>query len=61
VPAGLLRLAAPLTRLLPGLPTIRGAEIQRLMEDKTFGIEAMNRQLGVVPIGLVEGLGRTFG
>lgn len=60
IPAGLLRLAAPITRLVPGLPTIRRAEIQRLLEDKSWGIEPMLRQLGVVPIGLAEGLARTF-
>ncbi len=58
--ASLLRLAAPLTRLVPGVPTIRRAEIQRLLEDKSWGIDPMRRQLGVVPIGLAEGLSRTF-
>ena len=61
VSAGLLRSAAPLTRLLPGIPTIRPDEIRRLTEDKTFGIEAMKRYLGVDPIGLADGLARTFG
>ncbi len=61
LPASLLRLAAPLTRLAPGLPTIRQAEVQRLLEDKTFSIDAMQRQLGVTPVGLVEGLARTLG
>jgi hypothetical protein len=56
----LLRWAAPLTRLLPGIPTVRPAEIRRLMEDKTFGIEMMQRLLGVTPMGLQEGLARTF-
>ena len=60
VPARLLRWAAPLTRLVPGLPTVRAAEVRRLMEDKAFGIEAMRRRLGVSPIGLAEGLGLTF-
>ena len=60
LPASLLRLAAPLTRVVPGVPTIRRAEIQRLMEDKSWGIDPMRRQLGVVPIGLAEGLARTF-
>ena len=61
VPAGLLRLAAGVTRWVPGLPTVRPDEIRRLGEDKTFGIEAMRRYLGVEPIGLVDGLARTFG
>ncbi len=60
LPARLLRLAAPLTRLVPGIPTIRRAEVQRLLEDKSWGIDPMRRQLGVVPIGLADGLARTF-
>ncbi len=60
VSAGLLRTVAPLTRLLPGLPTVRGDEIRRLGEDKTYGIEAMRRYLNVEPVGLADGLGRTF-
>ena len=60
LPARLLRFAAPLTRLLPGVPTIRRAEVQRLLEDKSWGIDPMRRQLGIVPIGLADGLARTF-
>ncbi len=60
VPAWSLRLVAPLTRLVPGVPTVRRAEVQRLQEDKSWGIEPMRRSLGVVPIGLAEGLGRMF-
>ena len=60
VPGGLLRRTAPLTRLIPGLPTIRGAEVQRLLEDKDFDIGPMQRRLGVTPIGLADGLARTF-
>ena len=60
LPARLLRLAAPLTRLVPGIPTIRRAEVQRLLEDKSWGIDPMRRQLGIVPAGLADGLARTF-
>jgi nucleoside-diphosphate-sugar epimerase len=60
VPGRLLRWAAPITRVLPGVPRVRPAEVRRLMEDKTFGIEMMQRLLGVSPIGLREGLARTF-
>ena len=60
VPGWLLRGASPLTRLIPGIPTVRPAEVRRLMEDKTFGIEMMNRLLGITPIGLAEGLAQTF-
>ena len=61
VSAGLLRTVAPLTRVLPGIPTVRAEEIRRLGEDKTYGIEAMKRYLDVEPIGLADGLARTFG
>ena len=61
VSSALLRLVAPLTRVVPGVPTVRGDEIRRLQEDKTYGIEAMKRYLDVEPIGLADGLARTFG
>ena len=61
VPGWTLRWAAPLTRLVPGIPTIRTAEVRRLMEDKSFGIEMMHRLLGITPTGLAEGLAQTFG
>jgi uncharacterized protein YbjT (DUF2867 family) len=60
VPAGLLLLAAPLTRFLPGVPTIEPAEIRRLLEDKAFDIAPMRRILGIEPRPLAEGLARTF-
>jgi len=59
-PAPLLMAAAALTRLIPGVPTIRPAEIRRLLEDKTFDIAPMTARLGVRPIGLAEGLATTF-
>jgi hypothetical protein len=60
VPATALRLAAPLTRLLPGLPRIRADEVRRLLEDKAFPIEAMRARFGVDPLPLEEGLRLTF-
>lgn len=60
VPGLALRLLAPLTRLVPGLPAIRAAEIRRLLEDKAFDIGPMRRTLGIRPIPLAEGLARTF-
>ncbi|MBR0651951.1 NADH-ubiquinone oxidoreductase [Roseomonas terrae] len=60
IPALPLRLLAPLTRLLPGLPRIGADEIRRLTEDKAFDIERMRRMLGVEPIPLDEGLALTF-
>lgn len=60
VPAAALLLAAPLTRLVPFFPTIRAAEIRRLLEDKAFDITPMRDRLGIAPIPLAEGLARTF-
>lgn len=61
VPAAPLIAMAALTRVLPGLPTIAGAEIRRLLEDKAFDIAAMRAVLGLTPIPLAEGLALTFG
>ncbi|MCQ8240854.1 NADH-ubiquinone oxidoreductase [Rhizosaccharibacter radicis] len=60
VPAGLLMLAAPLSRLVPRLPQVGRAEIRRLLEDKAFDIAPMREQLGIEPLPLTEGLRRTF-
>ena len=60
VPAAPLIALAGLTRFLPGLPTVEGTEIRRLLEDKAFDITAMRAVLGVTPISLREGLARTF-
>ncbi|HEX3994672.1 MAG TPA: NAD(P)H-binding protein [Acetobacteraceae bacterium] len=60
VPAGSLIALAPLTRFLPGLPTIEAAEIRRLLEDKAFDIGPMRAALGFTPISLHEGLALTF-
>lgn len=60
VPAPLLMALAPLTRLVPGLPTVTIPEVRRLLEDKTFPIDNMRARLGVEPIGLEEMLARTF-
>jgi uncharacterized protein YbjT (DUF2867 family) len=60
LPAALLLLAAPLTRLLPLVPRIERAEIRRLLEDKAFDIGPMRQILGIAPVGLAEGLARTF-
>jgi uncharacterized protein YbjT (DUF2867 family) len=60
LPAAPLRLAAGLTRLLPGVPTVEPAEIRRLMEDKAFDTAPMRQILGITPGPLAEGLARTF-
>jgi uncharacterized protein YbjT (DUF2867 family) len=59
-PAAPLLAAAALTRFLPLLPTIRPAEIRRLLEDKAFDIGPLRAMLGISPIPLAEGLARTF-
>ncbi len=60
IPALPLRLLAPLTRFLPGLPRIGADEIRRLTEDKAFDIAPMRRELGVAPRPLSQGLAQTF-
>jgi len=60
VPAAPLRLLAPLTRWLPGLPQVGADEIRRLTEDKAFDIGPMRSLLGVSPRPLTEGLAETF-
>jgi nucleoside-diphosphate-sugar epimerase len=60
LPAALLRAAAPLTRIIPGLPRIRPDELRRLLEDKAFDVEPMRERLGVVGLPLQDGLARTF-
>ncbi len=46
--------------MVPVLPTIRAAEIRRLMEDKAFPVEEMAATLGIRPIALDEGLARIW-
>jgi len=60
VPAGPLIALAALTRFIPGVPTVGGAEIRRLLEDKAFDIGPMRAVLGLTPISLREGLALTF-
>jgi nucleoside-diphosphate-sugar epimerase len=60
VPAGLIRAALPLARLVPGLPRVGADEIRRLTENKDFDIAPMRSRLGVEPVPLAEGLRRTF-
>lgn len=60
IPALPLRLLAPLTRIVPGLPRIGADEIRRLSEDKAFDIAPMRAELGVEPMPLEQGLALTF-
>ncbi len=59
-PAAPLITLAGLTRLLPFLPTVRTAEIRRLLEDKAFDISPMRAELRCEPMPLEAGLARTF-
>jgi uncharacterized protein YbjT (DUF2867 family) len=59
-PAAPLIALAALTRLLPFVPTVRSAEIRRLLEDKAFDIGRMRKMLCFDPIPLEAGLARTF-
>ena len=60
LPATPLMAAAAIARIVPCLPRIGPAELRRLLEDKSFDIAPMIGMLGVRPIGLAEGLRRTF-
>ncbi len=60
IPAWPMIAAAPLTALLPGVPTVRLAEIRRLLEDKAFDTAPMIDTLHVQPIPLADGLVRDF-
>ena len=60
VPAAVLMLAAVPARLVPRLPAIGPREVRRLLEDKAFDIAPMQAELGLVPIGLRQGLAMTF-
>jgi nucleoside-diphosphate-sugar epimerase len=60
LPAGPLMALAGLLRYVPFLPRIRGGEIRRLTEHKSFDVRPMIDTLGFEPISLSEGLARTF-
>lgn len=60
IPAWPMVAAAALTTVLPFAPTVRPAEIRRLLEDKAFDSAPMTAVLGVRPLPLADGLLRTF-
>jgi len=60
LPILVLQAVAMLTSIVPRLPTIRIDEVRRLGEDKTFPIDGMLTRLGITPIGIQDGLRRTF-
>jgi nucleoside-diphosphate-sugar epimerase len=57
---GLVVMAGSFVTRLPGLPRVGVGEVRRLMEDKAFDVAEMREVLGVEPVGLAEGLRRTF-
>ncbi|CAK7192976.1 hypothetical protein COMNV_01187 [Commensalibacter sp. Nvir] len=59
VPLPLLKIASLFTQIIPFVPSIKTAEIQRLIEDKNFSIKEMQEKLGFQPIDFKEGLKRT--
>jgi uncharacterized protein YbjT (DUF2867 family) len=60
LPGALLRVLAPLTAVLPGLPRIGADEVRRLLEDKAFDVGPMREKLGVTGRPLEQGLAQTF-
>ena len=60
LPAWLMHVLAFVTRLIPGVPSISGDEVERLMEDRTVPTEDMENVLKLKPIGLDEGLKEAF-
>jgi len=55
IPITLLSLLAPMTHLLPGVPVISQDEIRRLLENKDFSTEGLDK-LGIEPVSLDVGL-----
>lgn len=58
MPAPGMRVLARASQWLPGLPSVTGEEVQRLLEDKAFDIAPMQARLGVRPCTFEEGLAR---
>lgn len=58
VPLWAMLALAWLTRCVPGVPSVTGDEVRRLLEDKAFDIGPMQAQLGVKPCTFEEGLAR---
>ncbi len=56
LPVAFLLCAAPLSRIVPGVPAVSAGEVRRLLEDKAVDIRAMRAHLGITPRPLEEGL-----
>jgi uncharacterized protein YbjT (DUF2867 family) len=61
LPKELMIALAFVTRFVPGVPTITGEEVERLLEDRSIDISEMKNNLGLHPRPLKEGLAETFG
>lgn len=60
VPVFLLKALIPILGLIPGVPHVTKAEIDRLTENRCFSIADMSKILRVTPIELEEGLSFLF-
>lgn len=60
LPLAALKGLAALSRIVPGVPPVTGAEVQRLVEDKTVDVTDMVKLLGARPRPLRQGLKETF-
>jgi uncharacterized protein YbjT (DUF2867 family) len=49
-----------MTTIVPGVPSIKNTELQRLLEDKSVETQSMADVLGLTPRPLDEGLQQTF-
>jgi len=58
VPIPAMLALAQVTRFIPGIPSITGDEVRRLVEDKAFDIGPMRARLGVTPCTFEEGVAR---
>lgn len=59
MPTNLLKIIAMMTRIIPKIPTIESAEIQRLIENKNFDITEMENELGFIPMDFSTGIQQT--
>ena len=60
LPLAPMMAAAAMTRLIPGVATIKDAEVLRLQEDKAVELSQMQQILKLIPRPLHEGLAETF-
>lgn len=61
MPVAIMRLAAAVTRILPGVPAVDDAVVLRTTEDRAFDIAALRTILGIEPLPLAQGLAAAYG